>query len=254
MFVRWQHRKRNSAKYGPTWEETSETFANGMPKRVKVGDTHWAAVLIESYRDNGKPRQRHVAYLGGIVETQLRDECKCQRGWFWEGIKEKLDRLDNRIAPDERAKIEAQIAAKVPPLSEPEFEECKRGGAQFRAQFQSLMGAPDVTDEKRKAQQRRALAKRTAEICGKCGGSIGKDAPVWRRRMYEGKGLFGGSRHTVVPVCGECVTADYLGDHTKSCEGCGRPVSIPSNIRSRLRYWYCSEVCRDLAYKNRRIA
>ena len=52
MFVRWQKRKRKSRAFG------------GGRDRA---DTHWAAILAESTRVDGKPTQQHVAYLGGIT-------------------------------------------------------------------------------------------------------------------------------------------------------------------------------------------
>jgi hypothetical protein len=46
MFTRWHKRQRQS------W-------------RRKI-DVHWGVALIEAMRVGGKPRQRHVAYLGSI--------------------------------------------------------------------------------------------------------------------------------------------------------------------------------------------
>ena len=118
MFVRWHRRplKRVSCWLGET------------------EDTHWAAILVESHRVDGKPRQRHIAYLGGIGETSLVDERKCHRGWFWERVSKKLDGLDNRLGPDERANIEARIAEKVPRLSRAEFDKCDQD-------YKRLLGA-----------------------------------------------------------------------------------------------------------------
>ena len=56
MFVRWQKRKRKSRAFG------------GGRDRA---DTHWAAILAESARVNGKPTQQHVAYLGGITDSAI---------------------------------------------------------------------------------------------------------------------------------------------------------------------------------------
>ena len=50
MFVRWQKRQRVKRQ----WDDRGDTFT---------------AVLVESYRDaEGRPRQRHIAYLGSIRE------------------------------------------------------------------------------------------------------------------------------------------------------------------------------------------
>ena len=63
-------------------------------------------VLVESVRIDGKPRQRHIATLHslGIKSPFL----------IWESITVKLDSLGNRLTPEERARIEAQIADMVP--------------------------------------------------------------------------------------------------------------------------------------------
>ena len=55
MFVRWQTRTRRARAFG----------------RDPNTDTHWAAILAESSRIDGKPTQRHIAYLGGITESAI---------------------------------------------------------------------------------------------------------------------------------------------------------------------------------------
>ena len=76
MFVRWQKRKRKSRAFG------------GGRDRA---DTHWAAILAESARVNGKPTQQHVAYLGGITDSAI--EIAAQRAYFWASVAQQLDRL-----------------------------------------------------------------------------------------------------------------------------------------------------------------
>jgi hypothetical protein len=39
--------------------------------RTREPDVHWAAIIVESVRVDGKPTQRHVAYLGGITESAI---------------------------------------------------------------------------------------------------------------------------------------------------------------------------------------
>ena len=48
MFVRWQTRERRNRAFGGG----------------KGPDMHWSAILVEGQRIDGKPVQRHVAYLG----------------------------------------------------------------------------------------------------------------------------------------------------------------------------------------------
>ena len=55
MFIRWQKRIK-----GLAW-----------PWGWRGTDTHWAAILVESLRIDGKPTQKHIAYLGGIIESAI---------------------------------------------------------------------------------------------------------------------------------------------------------------------------------------
>jgi hypothetical protein len=54
MFVRWQKRQRKRRVFGG-----------------EGPDMHWAAILSESERVDGKPVQRHIAYLGGLTESAI---------------------------------------------------------------------------------------------------------------------------------------------------------------------------------------
>ena len=94
MFVKWQKRTRRSRAFGPRT------------------DTHWAAILAESSRVDGKPTQRHIAYLGGITESAI--ELPAQRAFFWQEVAQQLDQL--ALPKDDRARIEAAVEAKVPRL------------------------------------------------------------------------------------------------------------------------------------------
>jgi hypothetical protein len=107
MFVRWQKRKRKSRAFGGGRRGT---------------DTHWAASLVESVRVDGKPTQRHVAYLAGITDSGI--EIAAQRAFFWQKATEQLDRLANRISKDDRARIEDLIEKRVPRLTRKEYDDC----------------------------------------------------------------------------------------------------------------------------------
>ena len=94
MFIKWQTRERR-------------TSAGHLGNLLTCS-------LVESYRLNGKPRQRVLAYLGGVRDALHTNH----RIAFWHNVRYRLDKLD--IAPDTRAKIEADIAARVPYTSEAE--------------------------------------------------------------------------------------------------------------------------------------
>ena len=126
MFVRW--RQRNHASFGGR----------------RRGDTHWRAILVQSARVNGKPTQRHIAYLAGFTESAI--EIDAQRCHLWDHISERLDRLGNQITPDDREKIEAAIALKVQRPSAAEYKEIARRGVQ-------LLGWEWITDKQRTALQ-----------------------------------------------------------------------------------------------------
>jgi ClpX C4-type zinc finger len=111
MFVRWQSRERSRAQFGK-WGEP---------------DTHWRAILVENARVDGKSRKRHIAYLVGFTES--RGKIPTQRCYLWDAITAKLDHLGNQITPEERAKIELSIAAKLPRPTPAEYLECARSCA-----------------------------------------------------------------------------------------------------------------------------
>ena len=68
-----------------------------------------SAILVESVRIDGKPRQRHIACLASIREIDaFKAQCK-----FWETVTCKLNSLHNRVTAEERQRIEAQIAERV---------------------------------------------------------------------------------------------------------------------------------------------
>ena len=98
MFVRWQSRKRSRSEFG------------------RGPDVRWSAILVEAIRINGKPRQRHTAYLGSITESAI--AIVHQRRYFWDEVLDGLERL----GIEHTKRIEAAIARKVPRLSREEHE------------------------------------------------------------------------------------------------------------------------------------
>ena len=98
MYVRWQWR---------------------YERRRSVERRYWSppawgyAILVESVRIDGKPKQRHVAYLGSVHL----DQTVHYRAWWWHRIGAKLDALGNRIPADDRPRIEAALAKEVPKVS-----------------------------------------------------------------------------------------------------------------------------------------
>jgi hypothetical protein len=128
MFVRWQSRQRNHASFGSR----------------RRGDTHWRAIVVESARVNGKPTQRHVAYLIGFTESAIKIDA--QRCHIWDKISERLDQLHNQITPDDRQKIEEAIALKMQRPSAAEYKEIARDCVR-------LLGWEWISDKQRTALQ-----------------------------------------------------------------------------------------------------
>jgi len=92
MFIRWHKRQR-------------------QPRSGKT-DVHWGVALTEATRINGKPRQRHVAYLGSFTEQGI--ESVDQRCRFWDRVNTRLHALPNQLTNEERNRIIGEIAIKVP--------------------------------------------------------------------------------------------------------------------------------------------
>ena len=96
MFLRWQMRKSVASRHRES------------PPVQPV------ALLVESVRIDGKPRQRHVAYLFSIwrgEEDKLGD-----RHWqvrWWVEASDRLDELGDRVKPEDRRKIEKALAQKI---------------------------------------------------------------------------------------------------------------------------------------------
>jgi hypothetical protein len=113
MFIRWQSRERNRSQFG----EYDEV------------DVRWSVVLAETKRFDGKPQQRHIAYLGSITDSAMKIDC--QRCHFWDHVSARLDALGNQITLTDRKKVEAAIAKKVPRLTPAQYKDEARKSARL---------------------------------------------------------------------------------------------------------------------------
>jgi hypothetical protein len=109
MFVRWQ---------------TYPLHLRWNKERARL-----KAILVESVRVDGKPRQKHIAFLSSIASDSLGKPGPR----FWCEVASKLKRLGNRIGPEDYERIMASIAVKVggPPMTEAELEQFERECEQF---------------------------------------------------------------------------------------------------------------------------
>ena len=106
MDVRWKGRKLQQPGNAPRHGE------------VLGQDIRWTAVVV--VMDDGNPRQRQVALLASITESEI--EIVHHRRYFWDAVHERLDQLGNRMSIDDRRRIEAAITHKVPRLSPEEHD------------------------------------------------------------------------------------------------------------------------------------
>jgi hypothetical protein len=58
--------------------------------------------------------------LGGIIESAI--EHSAGRAFFWQRAMQQLDQLANRVLTDDRERIEAALAEKVPRLTRKEYD------------------------------------------------------------------------------------------------------------------------------------
>jgi hypothetical protein len=97
MYVRWQTYR--SQALNPRHRARNDKHA-----RLK-------AVLVESVRVGGKPRQMHIAFLGSMSI----DRSDMHR--FWREVTARLDQLGNRVGPEDRDRLLASIAERVEEVS-----------------------------------------------------------------------------------------------------------------------------------------
>jgi hypothetical protein len=123
MFIRWTSRARRTSEFGPDWW---------------APDVHHRAILAEAVRIDGKPRQRHVAYLVGFTESWARTAHG--RVNIWNEISERLDKLGDRIT--DRDKVEAAVAMKLPKPTAAERRNARRRKARARKWFADRAALP----------------------------------------------------------------------------------------------------------------
>jgi hypothetical protein len=118
MYIRWQSRKRKSQF--------------GSYRDLEMA---WRAVLVESVRVDGKPKQRHIGYLVGFTESAI--AIPAQQRFVWDRIEARLARIgSNRISAEDRETIMASIAEKIgPPPTREQREELDRQREAFLGAF-----------------------------------------------------------------------------------------------------------------------
>jgi len=100
MFIRWNRRKRTKTGW-----------------RRKEGD-YLTAVLVESVRVNGSPRQKIIKCLGSIGEDALGKVYR--RDNFWETVERNLSTLE--LTEEMKDKIIVSLKKTVPKPSDKEVK------------------------------------------------------------------------------------------------------------------------------------
>jgi len=89
--------------------------------------SHYTAILVESVRVGGKSRQRHIAFLGGITIHDGRVNA-VRAVSFWHEVIAKLDKLDDRVSPEQRERIETALAKYLPRPTKQQYDDAVRSG------------------------------------------------------------------------------------------------------------------------------
>jgi hypothetical protein len=90
------------------------------------------------------------------------------------------------------------------------------------------------------------------EHCATCKRILRSDEPVWRKRVGIGRGMFGGRRTAIVPVCEQCIGDDPCVHSVGPCKNCGRTVHDTAWPFPR-RFIYCCHHC-ELTHQSARLA
>ena len=117
MYVRWQ-------TYRSQARDPRHRAQNDKRARLK-------AILVESVRVNGGPRQKYIAFLGSMSI----DRSDMHR--FWREVTARLDQFGNRVGPEDRDRLLASIAEKVGegPPTPAELE-------QYAREYDALVSGP----------------------------------------------------------------------------------------------------------------
>ena len=109
-------RRRHYPRYGLGMVVKGQTLVDGCPMKplcpLKEPRTRLVVQIVETVREGGKVRQKHVASLGS-----LKDDTLAGRESFWLDCELRLKRLSNRLGPELLARLRRDIAARIPPLT-----------------------------------------------------------------------------------------------------------------------------------------
>src|SRR5215475_61617 len=86
-----------------------------------------------------RPTRQHIAYLGGILQDDVKHVER--RAAFWAKATAKLDALSKRVSPEERRKLEAALEVRIPKPSSEEIRSYHRAQQRRQARRRGSRGA-----------------------------------------------------------------------------------------------------------------
>jgi hypothetical protein len=110
------------------WRSYRRRHRQFNPKHFVDPDITWSAVVIETVR----ARQRQVTSLGSITESLIAasaagdEEAVASQVNFLNTVAPRLDALGQPLSAENRQRIEAKIAEKVPPPTKHERKAWRR--------------------------------------------------------------------------------------------------------------------------------
>src|SRR5262249_39560954 len=111
-----QDRPRHYARHGIGMVVKGRTFLQGCPMKPLCPLMHkrqrLEVSIVETHREGGKVRQKHIANLGSLAGDSL-----VAREAFWLECEARPQRLPNRLGPD-LDRLRQAIAARIPPLTD----------------------------------------------------------------------------------------------------------------------------------------
>jgi hypothetical protein len=103
--------------------------------------------LMQTRRHDGKVRSEHIASLGSVdADVSVRERLA-----FWAALPGRLDRLGNRVGPDEHGKIYGALHARIPMVTPQEQRAVQEENAKDDERFWDAMrdiGASSVEGHK----------------------------------------------------------------------------------------------------------
>jgi hypothetical protein len=165
--VRW---KRRPARRVKPWSPPDEQI--------------WYAVLVESRRVDGKPRQKVIRHLAAIKAGQFGYPLSIAR--FWDQVDAALDELG--IPDAERVAMESTIGAKVPRPDPDVLAQARRDFEKWKAGVSAMMQRLGRRRRRKPAQSGHGATALRFGTCGAPGGGVAREMPAPRRKAPDACG------------------------------------------------------------------